>query len=119
MMAFSLFHRPLTLILVLALVLMPQVSVQAAMTMQSGHASTADMPMIPSDMCDGCAGKDSTAVPSDCLVRMCSVVVAVLPAPILQIIPVLGAPYAATVFQGEHGVTIAPDPAPPRLTHLV
>jgi hypothetical protein len=118
-MASRLFHRPLALILVLALVLMPQVIVQAAMTMQSGHGSTADMPMLPFDMCHGCTGKDSTAVPSDCLVRLCSGVVAVLPAPILQITPALGAPYMATVFQGEHGITISPDPAPPRLPHLV
>jgi hypothetical protein len=118
-MASRLFHRPLALILVLALVLMPQVIVQAAMTMQSGHGSTADMPMLPFDMCHGCTGKDSTAVPSDCLLRLCSGVVAVLPAPILQITPALGAPYMATVFQGEHGITISPDPTPPRLPHLV
>jgi hypothetical protein len=118
-MVSRLFHRPLALVLVLALTLSPQVMVHAAMTMQSGHGLTAGMPMILSDICHGCTGKGSTAIPSDCLVRSCSGVVAVLPAPILQIIPALGAPYVATVFQGEHGITIAPDPAPPRLTHLV
>src|SRR5262245_29101309 len=98
---------------------MPQVIVQATMTMQSGHGSTADMPMIPSDMCHGCTAKDSTALPSNCLVRSCSGVVAVLPAPILQLTPALRASYVATVFQGEQGIIISPDPAPPRLPDLV
>jgi hypothetical protein len=94
-------------------------AVAPAMTMHPGHDSMEAMSMKSSDMCPGCVGNDhSAAVPSDCVVGLCSGVVAVLPAPAPQIGPVVSVTYRSTVFQGEHGITLPPDPAPPKLLSL-
>lgn len=118
-MAFSRLYRLRALILVLAFALIGQAIAPAAMTMQPGNRSMADMSMKSSDMCPGCADNDhSAAVLVHCVVGLCAGVVGILPMP-TQVTPALRVPYAATVFQGERGITIPPDPAPPRFPHLV
>jgi hypothetical protein len=117
-MSFCRTNRLRALILMLAFALIGQANAPE-MAMLPGQDSMAGMSMKSSNMCPGCAGVDhSAAVPLDCMVGLCSGVVAILSAPAPQISPSLRATYMPTVFQGEPGITITPDPAPPKRPRL-
>ena len=118
-MALCPFRRLRSLILIVAFALVGQAATPV-ITMLPGQDSMAGISMkSSSDMCPGCAGNDhSAAGASVCVVALCSGVVAVLPVSASQIGPVVSITYSSTVPQGERGITIRPDTAPPKLPSL-
>ena len=120
MMVHNTAHRlwAFALVLAIALNLVGQGFMSAAMAVPLESASTAAMTTAPSNMCPGCEGADhSKAAASDCGVGHCSGVVAVLPVvPIVRFSP-RATPFGVAEYEGQ-GITGPPAVGPPRPLHL-
>jgi hypothetical protein len=111
--------RAIILILAMAFGLAGQTFAPPAMTMQIDNGPLAAVSTGSSGMCPGCAGiGHSTPVPADCSVGLCSGAVAVLQTPAARVGLALRATFAGAVFNAEHGISIPPDPGPPRFLRL-
>ena len=111
--------RALLLVLVVAFGQAGFAFASAAMAMPCDRGSMPAMSAMATDMCPGCsATSQSTTKLSSCSESVCSAVVAVLPMLATGIAVVPRATFAAPVSKVEHGITVTPDPGPPRSTLL-
>jgi hypothetical protein len=105
--------RAFALILALAFALAGQQLASATMPSEPGGDSLSNLTATPSDMCRGCEGMDSKAMPSNCAIGVCSGVVAVLATPVPVEAPPLQS-YRGVSQDKVRGLTISPPLGPPR-----
>jgi hypothetical protein len=112
-------NRLRILILLLALTLLGQGFVPAAMAMQPQNALMAGMPAASPSMCPDCGGMDhSKTMPSTCAIGVCAAVVGVLPAVVLSALQPLSSSYVNVADNAGQGIAIPPPLGPPRPLHL-